>query len=159
MAQSPISEEIDRHVEAVLAVSKREILWRLMSEAELCIDFDQTSAAAILAGLALEELFSVGDSRINEQPQQIIQAWRELRNRAAHPASRGNEVDPKAVAAMVMGIRAMLGPIMGSHDRPQHHPVTGDALTRVRGKYAFVPTSVDDFLKRKREDVEFENRQ
>ena len=56
MAQGAISDKINRHVEAVFALAKREILRRLVSEAELCIEFDQISAAAILAGIELKEL-------------------------------------------------------------------------------------------------------
>jgi hypothetical protein len=157
MAQGAISEKINRHVEAVLALSKREILWELVREAELCVEFDQTSAAAILAGIALEKLVSGSYSNMAQQGEQTVQAWRQLRNRAAHPASLASDVDPAAVAAMVMGIRGMLDQIEESQDGPQSSPSADNPLTRIRGKYAFVPTSVEDFLKRKREDVNFEN--
>lgn len=116
MAQSAISDEINRHVEAVLVLSKRDVLWRLLREAELCVELEQVSAAAILAGIALEEISLSGDPNILRQYEQSLQAWRDLRNRAAHPASQEQGVDPKAVAAMLTGIRAILGRIEAPQD-------------------------------------------
>lgn len=37
-------------------------------------------------------------------------------------------------------------------------PSTAEALAQTRGKYAFVGTSVESFLQRKREDIEREDR-
>lgn len=152
-------DEINRHFEAALALSRLDFLCQLVSEAELCIKFDQASAAAILAGIALEELSSSRDLKFVQTSEPSLQAWRQIRNRAAHPAVPGNEEDRKAVAEMVKGIRAILDEI----DRPdvtlRRSMLSGNALMSVKGKYAFVPTSVEDFLKRKREDVELENRE
>jgi hypothetical protein len=157
MAQGAISDQINRHVEAVLALSKRDILWRLVNEAERCVELDQTSAALILAGIALEELSSLSDRSTIEPGRQNLEAWRELRDRASHPASGEYKVDSKAVAAMVTGIRAILDQIEGLRDRPPSFALSDTELTNIRGKYAFVATSVDDFLKRKREDLEPED--
>lgn len=157
MAQAAISDEINRHVEAVLVLSKRDILWRLIIEAELCVELQQVSAAAILAGIALEELSSLGD--LNMVRAGTVDAWRDLRNRVAHPASSQEEMDPKAVAAMVSGIRAILDQTEETHWKINGTPRPEATVTKVRGKYAFVPTSVDDFLKRKRQDLELENRE
>ncbi len=156
MAQSAISGEINRHVEAVLALSKREILLRLLREAELCIELEQVSAAAILAGIAVEELHRFSDLSVLRQHEQSFDVWRDLRNRAAHPASDRLEMDAKLVAEMVSGIRILLDQIDTTQNR---YPNFGEHLTKIRGKYAFVPTSVDDFLKRKREDLEREHRE
>lgn len=43
--------------------------------------------------------------------------------------------------------------------KPQNELPLKDALTRIRGKYAFVQTSVDKFLQRKHEDLELEDPQ
>ena len=40
------------------SASKQEILERLVRKAELCVELEQASAAAILAGIAIEELSS-----------------------------------------------------------------------------------------------------
>lgn len=157
MAQGAISDEINRHFEAALALSRRDFLRRLISEAELCIKFDQASAAAILAGIALEELSSLSDLTVVQTREPRLEAWRELRNRAAHPAAREHEVDRKAVAAMVTEIRALLDEIDRPHATLRSSTLSQNALTSIRGKYVFVPTSVEDFLRRKREDIELEN--
>ncbi len=156
MAQGAISDEINRHLEAVLSLSRLGFIRQLVSEAELCIDCDQTSAAVILAGIALEELSSSRDRTIIRALDPKLQDWRELRNRAAHPDIRGQVVDRKAVAAMVSAIRRLLGEI-ATPDIPIQRS-TLNALTSIRGKYASVPTSVEDFLGRKREDMDLENR-
>ena len=156
MAQGAISDEINRHLEAVLSLSRLGFIRQLVSEAELCIDFDQTSAAVILAGIALEELSSSRDQTIIRALDPKLQDWRELRNRSAHPAIRGQGVDRKAVAAMVSAIRRLLDEI-GTPDIPIQRSIS-NALTRIRGMYASVPTSVEDFLRGKREDIDLENR-
>jgi hypothetical protein len=157
MAQGAISDEINRHLEAALSLSKLGFIRQLVSEAELCIDFDQTSAAVILAGIAVEELSSSRDQRVVQALEPKLQDWRELRNRSAHPATREQELDRKAVAAMVAALRTLLNEI-GSPDLPVRKSTPPrNTLTTVRGKYVFVPTSVEDFLRRKREDTDLEN--
>lgn len=156
MAQGTISNAINRHVEAVLVLSKHDILWRLITEAELCVQLKQVNAAAILAGIALEELSSSGEPNIVRQSAGRIEAWRGLRNQAAHATSSQN-VDAEGVAAMVSGLRMILNQTEGIRGNPQSAAHSEAAAITIRGKYAFVPTSVDDFLKRKREDIDFEN--
>ncbi len=158
MAQSAIPDEINRHLEAALSLSRLGFIRQLVREAELCIDFDQISAAVILAGIALEELSSSRDQRVVQALEPKLQHWRELRNRSAHPVTRGQELDRKAVATMVTAIRTLLNEI-GSPDLPVRRstPVR-NALTSIRGKYVFVPTSAEDFLRRKREDMDLESR-
>lgn len=156
MAQGTISDAINRHVEAVLVLSKHDILWRLITEAELCVQSKQVNAAAILAGIALEELFSAGEPNIVRQSADRIEAWRDLRNRAAH-ATSSQDADAQGVAAMVSGLRMILDQAEGIRGNPQSTAHSEAAAVKIRGKYASVPTSVDDFLKRKREDLELEN--
>lgn len=158
MAQGSISNAINRHVEAVLVLSKHDILWRLITEAERCVQLKQVNAAAILAGIALEELYSSGEPNVVAQSAELIEAWRDLRNRAAH-ATSSQDVDTEGVAAMVSGIRIILEQTENNRDDPQSTARSEAAAITIRGKYAFVPTSVDDFLKRKREDLELENHQ
>lgn len=158
MAQGALSAEINRHLEAALTLSRIDFVRQLVSEAELCIEFDQTSAAAILAGIALEELSSSRDKTVIQAIEPNIHGWRELRNRAAHPATSGQEGERAAVAAMVTGIRDLLSDIEKPDVAVGSSMHVLNALTSVPGKYVFVPTSVDDFLRRKREDTDLEIR-
>ena len=99
----------------------------------------------------------MGEIRIASVLGTGLAGWRVLRDRAAHPAAYGQEVDRKAVAAMVLATRTLLdgmdqppAALVGS-DRPY------DEFTSIRGKYVFVPTSVEHFLRRKREDMALED--
>jgi hypothetical protein len=159
VAQGAISDEINRHLEAALTLSRLHFVRQLVSEAELCIEFGQVSAAAILAGIVLEELSSLKELRMVQTLEPSLQVWRELRNRAAHPVTHEADVDRKAVAAMVTGIRALLDEIQNPDPTVRSSTPSANALTSIRGKYAFVPTSVEDFLRRKREDIDLENRE
>lgn len=87
-----------------------------------------------------------------------LRDWRELRKRSAHPAAGGQELDRKAVAVMVMAIRTMLNGLDSSDSTVRRSTPMQNALTTIRGKYVFVPTSVEDFLRRKREDIDLESR-
>jgi len=156
LSHAAISDEINRHIEAVVVLSKRDILLRLLREAELCMRLEQVATAAILAGIALEELYLLGDPGILRHRERL-EAWRELRNRATDPASGGQEMDPDIVSAMLRGIRALLDQMDVPQSTPSPHMESG--FTAIRGKYAFVPTTVDDFLKRKRQDLELEARE
>ena len=157
MAQRAIPEEINRHFEAALALLRRDLLRRLVNEAELCIKFGQATAAAILAGIALEELSSLSAQEATQTLEPSFKALRELLSRSGHTTERAQKVDRKVVASMVAVLRTLLNEL----DRPDvtlRNPATrSNALASIRGKYAFVPTSVEDFLSRKREDTDLEN--
>ncbi len=97
------------------------------------------------------------DAVFNEKDQ--VNVWREMRNRAAHSGgTQESALRVEEVQAMVDGIRRMLSRADEKAETTFHAPSLSDALTRVRGKYAFVQTSVDEFLKRKHDDQELEER-
>lgn len=158
VAQGAISDEINRHLEAALSLSRLAFIRQLVREAELCIGFDQIGAAVILAGIALEELSSSRDERVVEALEPKLHDWRELRNRAAHPARSERELDRKAVANMVTTIGTLLNEIDSPNVPVRRSTPLQDALTSIQGKYVFVPTSVEDFLTRKREEIDLEKR-
>lgn len=54
VALGAISDEINRHLEAALSLSRIDFIRQLVKEAELCINFDQLSAAVTLGGIAIE---------------------------------------------------------------------------------------------------------
>jgi hypothetical protein len=152
MTSPAISDEINRHVEAVLALSKRDILLRLLQQAERCARLEDVRAAAILAEVALEEVFLLADPAVLGTDERRLEIWRELRNRAGARA-----VDNKAVEEMLAAVRMMLEQIDVRQGRSTPLRPVESEFTKIRGKYASVLTSVDDFLKRKHEDLELEN--
>lgn len=102
MAQAEISDEISRHVAAVLVLSKRDILFRLLREAEFCLAHGEAGAAAILADIALEELHILVERSVPSDDVRRFEAWRERRNRAAHAAAARQDMGPEAVASMLL---------------------------------------------------------
>ncbi len=56
MALAAIPDEINRHFEAALVLSKRDVLLRVLREAELCLQAKALAAATILAAVVLERL-------------------------------------------------------------------------------------------------------
>jgi hypothetical protein len=158
MALAAIPDEINRHFAAVLVLSKRDILTRVLREADLCLQFEQLTAATALAGVALEEasLLAGPDALVEQEPR--VEIWREMRNRAAHALPGRGGLDKEEVKAMLTGVRTLLAQIDRPSARSSSFRPVEDALTKTRGKYAFVGTSVDEFLKRKYDDLEREAR-
>jgi hypothetical protein len=156
MALLAIPDEINRHFEAALLLSKREVLLRVLHEAELCLRNDQLAAAAILAGIVLEESYPLIPLALDEQKDNV-RVWREVRNRAAHPSPVRSGLAAEQVRAMVKGIGAMLDKAERTQARSAPLRSLEDSLTKARGKYAFVKTSVDEFLKRKHEELDLED--
>jgi hypothetical protein len=157
MAVAAIPDEINRHIEAVLALSKRDVLLRILREADLCFQLEQVTTAAVLAGVALEELSLLKPQGSSDQQQEILEVWRELRDRAAHIPGDNAQVDKEAVKAMITAVKTLIQQVERPHDESTSYPLTEDALIKIRGKYAFVRTSVDEFLKRKQDDLELED--
>src|SRR5438105_2090877 len=108
MALAAIPDEISRHIEAALVLSKREVLMRVLREAELCLRFEQLATATILAGIVLEEASLLLNPRALDEEHENVRVWREMRNRTAHPSPDRAELNAEQVNAMLMGIRAIL---------------------------------------------------
>jgi hypothetical protein len=156
MALTAIPDDINRHIEAVLVLSKRDVLFKVLREADFCLQFEHLAAATVLAGVVLEEASLLVSPDALEEQQRHVEIWRELRNRTAHLVPGRAELEKEEVKAMLTGLRTLLEQI----DRPPRRPTlfrpVEDALTKTRGKYVFVGTSVDEFLKRKHDDLELE---
>ncbi len=151
MAISSIPEEINRHIEAVLVLSKRDLLLRVLREAELCLQLEDLTAATVLAGVALDEACLLVAPNASDEQGAYLEIWREMHNRAVHPSLDRAAPGKEEVKAMLTGIRSLLEQIATPESRPAE-----DALAETRGKYAFVATSVEQFLKRKHDDLELE---
>lgn len=136
MAVAAIPDEINRRIEAVLALSKRDVLLRILAEADLCLQLEQVTAAAVLAGVALEEAFLLTDQNAADQQQDMPQGWREMPHRAAHPSVGEAELDKKAVKAMIAGVRASIKEV----DRQQNKAMSF-RLTDYRTRTSELSTS------------------
>ena len=151
-----IPDEINRHVEAVVALSKRDVLLRMLREADVCFQSEQLTAAAVLAGVALKEISLMMDQDAFNRQKETFEAWRKMRDRAAHVSPGKAHLDRGAVEAIIAGVKGLPDQV----DRPKGKSTSSrfaeEALKTTRGKYAFVGTSVDEFLRRKREDLDLE---
>jgi hypothetical protein len=160
MALTAVPDEVAEHFEAALFLSQRNLYLRLLSEAELLAKLAQLNAAFLLAGVALEEItrFSVADVATNEEKKQI-NLWREMRNQAMHSGSPNTtKLTAEQFNKFVRSIREMLERAGASARGRSRSPTPIDQnLAQTRGKYAFVKTSVEEFLRRKREDLEGED--
>ena len=154
MAIAAIPEEINRHIEAVLVLSKRDVLLRVLREADLCLQLEDFRAAIVLAGVALEEALLLVALKASDEEASVVEIWREMRNQAVHSSLDRAESRTEEVKAMLTGVGALLEKIARPRSRPAE-----DALAKTRGKYAFVGTSVDKFLKHKHDDLEIEDQQ
>ena len=129
---------------------------RSVREAERLLRIQQPHAAMLLAGIVLDEAIrSRTTSAVADGEDDELRIWLEMRNRAAHTADAG--MPPEQVRAMVRGVREM---VERGGARLQGEPRSSSAdgsLDRIRGKYAFVNTSVDEFLRRKHEESELED--
>ncbi len=156
MAAGAISDEINRHIEAVVALSKRDVLLRILHEAEVCLRSEQLMAAAVLATVAVEELHTSNIQGASDQDRKTFQLWRETRNRS-NQFSDEKQFDRNGVEAIIRALRAS----MEQMEKPEHESrsvqAMADVLAETRGKYSFVNTSADEFIRRKRGDLDLEN--
>ena len=159
MAHAAVAGEIEKHLELAFALSRREVFLKLILEAENLVRNGQILSAAIVAGLVLEEAVQSSPPRTRPEEDRVHR-WREMRNRAANPgADLAPAITLDHIEAMIGDIKVMLEQVgrtfrigSGPFFPPQDTPA------RIRGKYRFVNTSAEEFLKRKREDVTLEDR-
>jgi predicted DNA-binding protein (UPF0278 family) len=160
MALTAVPDEVAEHFEAALFLSQRNLYLRLLSEAELLAKSAQLNAAFLLAGIALEEItrFSVADV-VTDEARNQINLWREIRNQSVHSGSpETTKLTAEQFNNFVRSIREMLDRAGASAQCRSKSPTPIDqSLIQTRGKYAFVKTSVEEFLKHKREDLEAED--
>jgi hypothetical protein len=87
--------------------------------------------------------------------QERITAWWDLRNRLAHGLTQ--EVSREQVNEMIVGIRQVLvSQLTTAPALVTSPPEASDALSRIRGKYIFVPTSSEEFIAHKHEELRIE---
>ncbi len=158
MISVPVSEEAASHLGAILVAFNREIFSGFLDEAAELAELGQAGSAVLIAGTVLEyfERSPVAKAHSPGYGSETA-VWRELRNRVAHGSAAALSVEQ--ARQMIDGVRQIL--LTGDvSSRPGYSPrAEAGAVTHlIKGKYAHVPTSSDEFMARKREDVELEER-
>ena len=157
MTSIPVPEEAASHLGAILLAFNREIFGGFLDEADELAGLGQATSAVLIAGTVLEYFErSPSASVLPPKHRSEIEAWRQLRNRAAHGSAGAISVE--RARQMIDGVRQIL--MTDSVSSGPVHPLrteAGAALNLIKGKYAHVATSSEDFIKRKREELELED--
>jgi hypothetical protein len=154
-----VPDEAASHLGAILLAFNRQIFGSFLDEADELARLGQAASAILIAGTVLEyfERSPAAGVLPPERRGQIAE-WRQLRNQVAHGSAIALTV--RQARQVIDGVRQLLeapyapgGPV----DHP-HAQAQAGAAAAVKGKYSHVPTSSGDFIKRKGEDLELEDR-
>jgi hypothetical protein len=153
MAAPILPQDVAEHLEAAIELSNRRVHLRFLDEAELLLEVNLPSAAVLVAGVVLEAILTgFGE----QDDRQRLEQWSELRNAAAHAGM--STVTLQQAREMVQDVRRSLTRELKLGPRLTLASARGDALPQVRGKYKFVPTSTDEFIRRKTDELRLEDR-
>jgi hypothetical protein len=132
-------------------------LGAILDEADELAESGRAASAVLIAGTVLEYfgMSPLAGVLSPEQSRQISE-WRQLRNQVAHDSAVAPSV--RQARQVIDGIRQILAATLGLGG-PVHRlrPEAG-AVRAVKGKYSGVPTSSGDFIKRKHEEIDLEDR-
>jgi hypothetical protein len=129
MAAQNFPQEVAEHLEAAIQLSNRRVLLRFLDEADGLLRLNLPLAAVRIAGVPLE----------------CLPGYARDLGKYADPAP---DLTPEQAQAMVAEARGYLA----GEDRVTPKTAT-EASYEVRGKYRFVPTSADDFILRKADEL------
>ena len=155
MAATLLPQDVTEHLTAAIQLSHKHILLRFLEEAEGLLSLEMPTAAIVIAGVVLESLIAGQQHRADPNELQRIERWSKLRNAAFHAHER--MVSLEEAREMVAGVRRLLlqatasGPRLAFAAHPNRTP------GRVRGKYKFVPTSSEEFIARKVDELRLEH--
>ena len=155
MAAPLLPQDVTEHLTAAIQLSNKHIHLRFLEEAATLLSLQMPAAAIVVAGVVLEFLVEGQRPCADPHESQQIEKWSELRNVAVH--SRERIVSLDEAKEMVAGVRRVLlretttGPQLALTPRPSTAPET------VRGKYKFVPTSSEEFITRKADELRLEH--
>jgi hypothetical protein len=154
MAAPLLPQDVTEHLAAAIQLSNRHIHLRVLEEAETLLSLQMPAAAVVVAGVVLESLVAGQRHRADPNEQQI-EKWSQLRNVAVRSHERMVTLDE--AREMVAGVRRLLlratasGPRLASLAHPDRAPGP------VRGKYKFVPTTSEEFIARKTDELRLEH--
>lgn len=155
MAAPLLPQDVTEHLAAAIQLSNKHIYLRFLEEAETLLALQMPAAAIVVAGVALESLIAGHRHRVDPNELQRIEKWSQLRNAAVHSGERMPTLDE--AREMVAGVRRWL--LRATATGPQL-AVTADpnrSTGPVRGKYKFVPTSSEEFIARKVDELRLEH--
>jgi hypothetical protein len=154
MAAPLLPQDVTEHLTAAIQLSNKHIHLRFLEEAETLLSLQMPAAAIVVAGVVLESLVAAQGHPADPNEFQQIEKWSQLRNVAAH--SREQLVTLDEAREMVAGVRRLLlrttaAPRLAFTAHPNRAPGP------VRGKYKFVPTSSEEFIARKTDELRLEH--
>ena len=155
MAAPLLPQDVTEHLTAAIQLSNKRIHVRFLEEAETLLSLQMPAAAIVVAGVVLESL--VAGQRLRADPNELqrIEKWSRLRNAAVHSHERMVTLDE--AREMAEGVRRLLLRATASGPRLAFTAHPNSAPGPVRGKYKFVPTSSEEFIARKVEELRLEH--
>ena len=147
-------QDVTEHLTAAIQLSAKHIHLRFLEEAETLLSLQMPAGAIAVAGVVLESLVAGQRHRADPSELQRIEKWSHLRNAAVHSNDRVVTLDE--AREMLEGVRRLLlwatasGPRVAFTAHPNRVPGP------VRGKYKFVPTSSEEFIARKVDELRLE---
>ena len=155
MAAPLLPQDVTEHLTAAIQLSNKHIHLRFLEEAETLLSLHMPVAAIVVAGVVLESLVAGQRHRADPNESQRIEKWSQLRKGAVHSHERIPTLDE--TREMVEGVRRLLLRATASGPRLAFTAHQNRAPGPVRGKYKFVPTSSEEFIARKVEELRLEH--
>jgi hypothetical protein len=140
-----VPEEAASHLTAIQLALNRQTTGTLLDEADELANAGLPISAILIAGTVLE---FIGSSPVPRHPE--VAEWRQLRNQAAHRSTGAFTV--QQARQLIEGVRQLIS------DTRRHGERRPIAAAQIKGKYSHVPTSSADFMERKRDELEREDR-
>lgn len=152
-----VPDEAASHLGAILLAFNRQIFGSFLDEADELAGSGQATAAVLIAGTVLEyfERSPSAGALPHEHRRQIAE-WRQLRNQVAHGSAISLTV--QQARQLIEGVREILAATRAWEKPDGRLRPDAGAARAVKGRYSGVPTSSDDFIRRKREGLDLEDR-
>ena len=154
MAAPLLPQDVTEHLTAAIQLSNKHIHLRFLEEAETLLSLQMPVAAIVVAGVVLESFVAGQRYRADPNELQRIEKWSELRNAAVHSHERIVTLDE--AREMVAGVRRLLLRATATSPQLAFTAHQNRAPGPVRGKYKFVPTSSEEFIARKVDELRLE---
>ena len=155
MAAPLLPQDVTEHLRAAIQLANQHIHLRFLEEAEILLSLQMPAAAIVVAGVVLESLVAGQGHRADPNELEQIEKWSQQRNAAVH--SHGRMVTLDEAREMVTGVRRLLLRATASGPRLAFTADPNTAPGPVRGKYKFVPTSSEEFIARKLDELRLEH--
>jgi hypothetical protein len=155
MAATLLPQDVTEHLTAAIQLSNKHIHLRFLEEAETLVSLQMPAAAIVVAGVVLESLVAGQRHRADHNELQQIEKWSQLRNLAVHSHERIVTLDEAREMVAVVRRLLLRATVTGPQLVFTAHP--NRAPGPVRGKYKFVPTSSEEFIARKTDELRLEH--